>query len=288
MAQLREKGWFDTKAVMRRLVTQAEKIGRREGIDPLAENIFKRPLKWTKQFIIRMRPQIESEFGGAVSKCRMGKPTKLPWEHIQGRIDKFREKLAKAVDEARAMPGEKEIIFINLDETPTRFSYAVEKGRCYALKHVDKDELPATDGQTEDKRSFSALCYHSTSTAFNREVLLGEGKPSWTSMTMFCMPPGDGRRREMNKTLDWLQKNFTDFPGLRPVRYENETSMLGRMDRPLFQTEMKELSKRMQEYAHKRDCDGKGRVIFFFNGSHPVDFFVAQGVHGSARKKQYI
>jgi hypothetical protein len=161
--------------------------------------------------------------------------------------------MAKAVDKARAMPGEKEVIFINLDETPTLFSYAVEKGSCYALKNVDKNDLPPTDGQSDDKRGFSALCYHSTSTAFNREVLLGEGHPSWTSMTMFCMPPGDGRRRDMTKTIDWLEDNFADFPGPRPIKYENETSQLGRMDKPLFQAEMVELAKRMQKYEEKRN-----------------------------------
>jgi hypothetical protein len=180
---------------------------------------------------------------------------------IQARIAGFWEKVAKAVDIARAMPGEKEVIFINLDETPTRFSYAVEKGSCYALKNVDKDDLPPTDGQSEDKRGFSALCYHPASTAVNREVLLGEGHPSWTSMTMFCMPPDDGRRRDMEKTINWLEDNFADFPGLRPRKYENETSKLGRMDKPLFEAEMKELAKRMQKYEEKRNRGG--RASFF-------------------------
>jgi hypothetical protein len=180
---------------------------------------------------------------------------------IKGRIDGFREKMAKAVDKARAIPGKKEVIFINMDETPTMFSYAVEKGSCYALKNVDKNDLPPTDGQTDDKRGFSALCYHSTSAAFNREVLLGEGHPRWTSMTMFCMPPGDGRRRDMERAIEWLEENFADFPGLRPVKYENETSQLGRMDKPLFQAEMVELAKRMKKYEEKRNHGSRVRLL---------------------------
>ena len=77
---------------------------------------------------------------------------------------------------------------------------------------------------------------------------------------MFCMPPGDGRRRDMEKAIKWLEDNFADFPGLRPPKYENETSKLGRMDKPLFEAEMKELAKRMQKYEEKRNRGGMERV----------------------------
>jgi hypothetical protein len=56
--QLRKKGYIDTKAVMRRLVGEAEKIGKEQDIDALEDNIYKRPHRWANQFIKRMRPQI--------------------------------------------------------------------------------------------------------------------------------------------------------------------------------------------------------------------------------------
>jgi hypothetical protein len=72
-------------------------------------------------------------------------------------------------------------------------------------------------------------------------------------MTMFCMPAGDGRKRDMEAAIEKLEQS-EDFPGLRPRRYENETSGRGRMDKPSFQIEMVELAKRMKKYEEKRAC----------------------------------
>jgi hypothetical protein len=86
-----------------------------------------------------------------------------------------------------------------------------------------------------DSSKFSALCYHSTSGQFNREVLCGEGDPSWTSMTMFCMPPGksDKDKKEFEQTIEEVADAAGDaWPGVRPRKYANDRG-LGRMDKRL-------------------------------------------------------
>lgn len=260
--QLTQKGYVNTNAVMRRLVTNAEKIADETGVDPLAEYIYRRPMRWTNQFMKRMKPLIMQTFGEDIAKRKLGKPTKASWEEIQRRIGVFTEKLTKAVDQATAKleqwDEDGEVVFLNMDETNTLFSYEVDPEHVYALKDsVQREDLPPTDGQTADKRSFSALCYHSTSVSFNKEVLLGEGNVNCGSMTMLCMPPGNGRRTKMERTIEHLQQNFDGFPGLRPRRYYNETSGLGRMDKPSFQIEMVELAKRMAKYEENRDWGSK-------------------------------
>ena len=150
-----------------------------------------------------------------------------------------------------------------MDETYVRFSYAPAQGHVYALEDsIGKSDLPVTSGQAADQRGFSALCYHSTSDEFNRQVLVGRGDPAWTSMTMFCLPPGEGkndrksRKKKMEETIAQLEEKLEDFPGLRPRQYTNRTSGLGRMDKPLFKAEMKELARRMAKYEHDRDFQG--------------------------------
>ena len=122
-------------------------------------------------------------------------------------VDKAFEFLGKPEHNEELLKIKKEVIFLNMDETPTRFSYETPKGHCYALKEsVQLADLPPTEGQVDDTRKFSALCYHSTSESFNEEVLLGGGDARWGSMSMFAMPPGNGQRNKMEAAIANLQK----------------------------------------------------------------------------------
>lgn len=172
--------------------------------------------RWTLGFLRRIAPDCR--------RYKAPKPNKISDEEVRLHKKQTSAKLMFAGNKAMRDPNYTETIFVNFDESYIRFALDAHRDTYYALPDF-KGELPHTKGQSFDKRGFSALMYHSTSDAYNQEVLKG--------MTMLCGPKLSKAQKwtkdkePLEKTLNAVKAFTPDFPGVRPTVYANATSGKG-------------------------------------------------------------
>ena len=240
--------WVDTLG--HTLVKTAEKFlktnpPQNEKQEKDADAIYHRPDLWAEAFVERLYP-------GEIGRVRGHKAARVTTEQIARKRKEMYAQFEKAVRRSKELE-KPELIFINIDESPTQFRYqSTHRAKLLCKrKNAHRIEKPVSDGQTDDLRHTSAQLAHSTSPEFNREVLI----PSF----MMCQKHGTmmGKRGKLiqqpGSVKTVLEKAFTELgdtvPKFRPRIY-NEN---GTVTQEIFLNEMKELAKKMDKYAEDRN-----------------------------------
>jgi hypothetical protein len=213
-----------------------------------SDGIYHRPDKWAERFLERLYP-------GGITRVRGHKAANVTADEIDQKREELYSQFEKAARRSKAL-GKPELIFINIDESPTQFRYQSTHREKLFTRSKNKRlvQKPASRGQTDDFRRTSAQLAHSTSPTFNREVL--------TPSFMMCQKGGTkiGKRgkpvqlegsvqNHLEKAFKELKDGKLDIPEFRPRIY-NEN---GTVTKKIFLNEMKELAKKMEQYAEKRE-----------------------------------
>lgn len=230
------------------LVKAAEKfIDANEVEQKYVDAIYHRPDKWAGIFIERLYP-------GGIKAIRGHKAANISDEELAQARASLYAQFAKAVRRSKELKKQ-EIIFINIDESPTKFAYqSTFKAKLFARKeNVKHIERPVSKGQVDNSQRTSAQLAHSTSPAFNREVLI----PSF----MMCQKGGKkmGKRGKLIQNTgsveNKLEKAFAELgdavPKFRPRIY----SAKGTVTKKIFLKEMEALAKKMESFAFERNYE---------------------------------